>query len=364
MIDLVYTILCLLSFIKIHIKGLNSFYDDYMDLDNTNAIKGLFVWMIFFRHFSQYLKYYSIKNKKSILIDNSFKQNIVSLFLFYSGYGIFESFKKKGNKYIKTLPIKSLILLIKFEIILFIFLCNNILLGIKTTLINYLQAFILRKSIGNSYWFSFTIITLYIHSFFSFFLIKKEKFGFLGILLITFICFLHIHFVYKYYHPNEIISVDTIICFVLGFYYSFFKAYIDKIIMNSDIIYFGIISILILNYYKFYIFNSQNIYNILLKNGIFTLIGILITMKVRFKNNFLFLLNNHSYSIYLLQKVIMIYIYKKGHFKNNEFISFFFQFIMVIFLALIFDKYTTFIDKLYKYKKINKYQIQKTFIDK
>ena len=41
--------------------------------------------------------------------------------------------------------------------------------------------------------------------------------------------FLHIHFVYKYYHPNEIISVDTIICFVLGFYYSFFKAYIDKI---------------------------------------------------------------------------------------------------------------------------------------
>ena len=353
MIDVIYTLLCLLSFIKIHIKGLNSFYDDYMDLDNTKAIKGLFVWMIFFRHFSQYLKLYSIKNKKSILIDNSFKQNIVSLFLFYSGYGLFESFKKKGNKYIKTLPIKSLILLIKFEIILFIFLCNNILLGIKTTLINYLQAVILRKSIGNSYWFSFAIITLYIHSFFSFVLIKKEKFYFLGILLITIISFLHIHFVYKYYHPKEIISVDTIICFILGFYYSFFRSYIDKIIMNKDIIYFGIISILILNYYKIYILNTQNIYYISLKNGVLTLIEVLITMKVRFKNNFLFLLNDHSYSIYLLQRVIMIYIYKKGYFKNHIFISFCFQFIMVIFLALLFDKYTTFIDKIYKNKKIN-----------
>ena len=288
-----------------------------------------------------------------MLIDKSFKQNIVSLFLFYSGYGIFESFKKKGNKYIKSLPFKSLTLLIKFEIILFIFLCNNILLGIKTTIINYLQAVILKKSIGNSYWFSYAIITLYIHSFFSFFFIQKPKFGIFGIFLMTIICFLHINFVYKIYHPKEIISVDTIICFVLGFYFSFIKSYFDKIIMKNDIIYFGIISILMLKYYKIYVDNKINIYNISLKNGIFALITVLITMKIRLKNDFLLLLNNHSYSIYLFQRIIMIYIYKKTNFKNNEFFCFFYEFIVVIFISILFDKYTIFIDKLIKNRKIN-----------
>ena len=68
MLDLIYLILCLLSSININVKGLNSFYDDYMNLKNTNSVKGLFVWMIFFRHFTEYLKHYSLKNKKSILI--------------------------------------------------------------------------------------------------------------------------------------------------------------------------------------------------------------------------------------------------------------------------------------------------------
>ena len=321
-----------------------------MDLENTNAIKGLFVWMIFFRHFTEYLNYKSIKNKKSILIDKSLKQNIVSLFLFYSGYGILESFKKKGNKYIKTLPIKSFIFLIKTEIIIFIFLCNNLLLGIKINLVQYLQAIILRKSIGNSYWFCFTIISLYIYSFFAFFFVKKGIFSIFGILLITIICFLHIYLVYNYYHPKSIISVDTIICFVLGFHYSFFKSFIDLIIQKNDLIYFGTISILIIKYYQFYVYSPNNLYYMSLINGFFAVIIIIISMKIRIKNNFLLLLNNHSYSIYLLQRVIMKYVKIKDLFRNNEFIKFFFEFITVIFIAILFDKYTIHIDKLFKKK--------------
>ena len=359
MLDLVY-LLILLSYININIKGINSYFDDYMDLENTSAIKGLFVWMIFFRHFSEYLNCKSIKNQKRILINKSLKQNIVSLFLFYSGYGIFESFKKKGNEYIKTLPIKSFIFLIKTEIIIFIFFCNNLLLGMKTNLVTYLQAIILRKSIGNSYWFCFAIISLYSYSFIAFFFIKKRIFNIFGILLITIICFLHIYLVYNYYHPKMIISVDTIICFVLGFYYSFFKSFIDKIIKKNDLIYFGIISILIIKYYQFYVNSQNNLYYMSLINGLFAVIIIIISMKIRVKNNFLLLLNNHSYSIYLLQRVIMIYVKIKDLFRNNEFIKFFFEFITVIFIAALFDKYTICIDKLFKKK--HTYKIENKLI--
>ena len=50
----------------------------------------------------------------------------------------------------------------------------------------------------------------------------------------------------------------------------------------------------------------------------------------------------------------MKYVKTKDLFRNNVFINFFFDFIMVIFIAALFDKYTICIDKLFK----NKYSYQ------
>ena len=353
MVNLIYMIFCILSLININIRGFNSFFYDYLDIENTKSIKGIFVWMIFFRHCTSYYKKRIKKGKISILIDKSFGQNIVSLFLFYSGFGINESFKKKGNKYIKTLPIKSFIIFIKSQIILILFLFNNIILGIKISFRTYMKSIIFKTGIGNSNWFAFTIITIYIHSFLSFILIKK-KYNFLGIIIISIICYFHILIVYKYYYRNLIYSVDTIICFVFGFYYSFFNIYFDKIIMKNDIMYFGIMIFSILGYYKYYIIKQKNLFNISIKNCLFTFIVVLITMKIKFKNELLNLLNTHSYSIYLLQRLVMIYITKKGYFTNNEFIGFFIEFLLVILISTIFDKYTICIDNLLRTKNIKK----------
>ena len=93
--------------------------------------------------------------------------------------------------------------------------------------------------------------------------------------------------VFKYYHKNILYSVDTIIYFNIGLYYSLFKFYIDKFIMNNDIYYFGNLLLFILVYYNFYIAKKENIYNIFLRNGAFTLIAIIFTMKVKLKNEFL-----------------------------------------------------------------------------
>ena len=187
MIDFIYLILCILSFSNINIKGLNSFFNDYMLLENTSSIKGIFVWMIFFRHYTDYLSKQKMKNKISISIDRALDQNIVSLFLFYSGYGINESYNEKGKNYINTLPVKSLVLFLKAQIILLLFLLNNLLLGIKTSLKQYLFAIIFKSGIGNSYWFAFTIIMLYLYSFLCFhFIIKMKLYNIYGIILINY----------------------------------------------------------------------------------------------------------------------------------------------------------------------------------
>ena len=79
-------------------------------------------------------------------------------------------------------------------------------------------------------------------------------------------------------------------------------------------------------------------------------------MKVRFNNEFLNELSSHSYSIYLLQRLIMRYIFYKKYFQNNEIIRFFFEFITILLFAIIFDKYTFFIDKYFN-RQISKGEI-------
>ena len=83
--------------------------------------------------------------------------------------------------------------------------------------------------------------------------------------------------------------------------------------MKNDIIYFGFLSITILLYYHFY--------NNSILNALFAFLIILLSMKVKFNNHFLKFLNLHSFSIYLLQKLVMIPVYKKKTFLNRIILS-------------------------------------------
>ena len=72
-------------------------------------------------------------------------------------------------------------------------------------------------------------------------------------------------------------------------------------------------------------------------------------MKIKINNEFLNLLNKHSFSIFLLQRVVMIHIFKRNFIGNNVFIRFFFEFILVIFISILFDNYFFYIEKFFKY---------------
>jgi len=112
MLDYFFFMFCLLSVINLKIKGLDKFFYDYMEIQNTNSIKGIFVWLIIFCHKSKYGKK---KNYLHYTILNYLGQKVVSMFLFYSGFGILESLKKKGPNYTKTLKFKSIILFFKSQ---------------------------------------------------------------------------------------------------------------------------------------------------------------------------------------------------------------------------------------------------------
>ena len=106
-------ILCFLSTINIKLKGYDDFFSDYMDLENTNCIKGVFVWLIIFCH---KLGYGVQKKYLFIKIVSNLGQKVVSLFLFYSGFGINESINNKGKFYLKSLPKKACYFIYKISI--------------------------------------------------------------------------------------------------------------------------------------------------------------------------------------------------------------------------------------------------------
>ena len=59
---------------------------------------------------------------------------------------------------------------------------------------------------------------------------------------------------------------------------------------------------------------------------IFCLFRLFISMKVKFTNDFVKFQNSHSYSIYLLQRLVSWIVYKKQLFCNNDFIQISFEF--------------------------------------
>ena len=69
-------------------------------------------------------------------------------------------------------------------------------------------------------------------------------------------------------------------------------------------------------YYITIFINYNSILNVL-----FAFLIILLSMKVKFNNNFLKFLNSHSFSICLLQKLVMIPVYKKKTFLNRIILS-------------------------------------------
>ena len=176
----------------------------------------------------------------------------------------------------------------------------------------YFLSVIFKSSLGNSNWFAFTIIIFYFYSYISFLFTRHKLF--FGIIIISFLCLLHTLFVYFYYYPKAIYSVDTVLCFIGGFYYSFSKNYIDKVLLKNDLV--------------------------------------LITLKARFNNDLLNFLNSHSYSIYLFQRLVIWIVSGKQIFKNYNFIQISFEFTSIFFIASLFDKYTTFIDKIFKKNSI------------
>lgn len=161
-----YIALLSLTLFGISYQPKNKCFEQYMSFSQTEAIKGIFIITVFFRHLFPYLTNadYTPNNSDIVFsfIDGHFGQLIVTMFLFYSGFGVQSSISKKGNSYVNSIPSKRIFkTIINFDIAVTLFAIANVILNIPITFKKYICSLVAWDSVGNSNWYIFVILFCY-----------------------------------------------------------------------------------------------------------------------------------------------------------------------------------------------------------
>lgn len=336
-------ILALACVYGMKIFGFREFNKDYLSRDNTTAVKGIFVVLVFMSHF---LQYYKMSGPFDVLykeIRLFLGQLVVVMFLFYSGYGIYESIKRKGTSYVKSFP-KNRVLktLFHLDLAILIFFIRNLIMDIEMTVPKVLLSLIGWTSIGNSNWFMFAILVLYIIVYVAFLVFKKNKV--LGIVATTALTVVYI-ILMKEFSGMDAYWYNTVLCLPLGMWYSCLKDKINAVMMKNDIIYLAITAVVAAVFLLVHN-NKRELPVYILWTIMFTLLVVFGTMKVNLGNKVLYWLGNHVFSVYILQRLPMALFAKIDFIAAEREYFFVLSFAATVILAELFDRGTGALDKL------------------
>lgn len=351
-------LLLLLIFHGIQFASENSFAKDYMDKDRTNAIKGIFVILIVFSHYSQYVDLSGVLDEPYLVFQDHLHQMVVAMFWFYSGYGIMESISRKGFSYVKSIMTKRFpMVLINFDIAVILFLITDFFLGRKYDLVDILLSFVGWSSVGNSNWYIFVTLVLYILVFLSFYGIKylgggKGKWTGAVMLVLLSLAFVFIMMILE--RPTRF--YNTTILFSFGVWFSLLRKKIEMVVMKNDFVYMGIGAAFLFMYFVAY----RNRWNYGIEGYtiwalLFTSLVVLITMKITFFNGVLVWFGNHVFSVYILQRIPMMVLQKAGVAESNKYFFLVLVIVSTILSAMIFDYITNALWKrVYGAKRVKK----------
>ncbi|MBQ4604058.1 MAG: acyltransferase [Clostridia bacterium] len=340
-------VLCLAG---IKFSGKNGF-EDYMSPQKTGAIKGIFVIIVLFSHVRQYITLTTEWHDKPFSDFMLFLgQLMVVMFLFYSGYGVTLGLAKKDG-YVKTLLSKrALKVLLHYDIAILIFYFLGLALGKNYTIKKLLLSFIGLDGVGNSVWFIFVVLILYVVTWISFRFVKKRII--LGTAITTVLSVAAMIFLI-YNKGKEYWWYDTLLCYPLGMWYAIAKPHIDKALIPSFgkwAICTGVTLAAFITLNHFLILNGKTRVIFVPMALVFALLITFASMRISINNGVLRWFGKRVFGIYILQRIPMILL---QHFGMNGSPLLFaaVSFAVTIVLAEIFERCTDKLDVALKLSK-------------
>lgn len=311
----------------------NGIFSDYMSIEKTASIKGIFILIVFLSHASGYLILgTSLPDRAfSLIVGGLIGQSMVAIFMFYSGYGVMLSIDKKGSDYIKSIPAKRFLkVLLHFDIAVLIFYIISIVMHKGYGFTQFLISLTGWEAVGNSNWYIFDILVLYLITYVSFIFARNNKK--LGIILNIILCAAFVGFLK--YTKGDIWWYDTVLCYPAGMLFYYAKPEFEKLLQRSKWIYWTVLIVLLGAFAVSYKFSE---YSILLfaRHILFTIIVVMVTMKFSINNKILNFFGTHLFSIYILQRIPMNILSDFGF--NNKYLFVLVSFALTIPICLGFD---------------------------
>ncbi len=287
--------------LKFNTKG---FHADYIDKPQCNAIKGIFILVVFLRHiFYPYLHeaggaFNATCDRLFLLIDKQVGQLLVVMFLFYSGYGVMESIRKKGNAYVDSFPKRRILTtLLNFDVAVLAFVVMDLLLGLPLSLPQVGLSLIGWESVNNSNWYIFVILLCYAITYVCFRFMKKGQAWM--VMVGTIMTMVILFFVKPSWWYN------TILCYPAGMFFSIYKQNWECMARKRYLV--MLLACLAL-FLAFHLLKIPRFYGLTynVKSVVFALMVVLMTMKCSVRNQILCWLGVNLFPLYIYQRLPML----------------------------------------------------------
>ncbi|MCQ2802259.1 MAG: acyltransferase family protein [Bacilli bacterium] len=288
-------------------KFANGCNTDYLSKENTICLLGIFAVLIFISHFTNFIPKESlgVLDKPSVFITGNLGQLMVAPFLFFSGYGIHQQYKLRGKEYSRHIPkYRMLKVYLMFILCWLLFAIVALYKNYDFSVADYLLSLVAIRDIGNTGWYVFVIIVLYLTTYVSIKIFHNHKafIFYQAILILLFYVLLN----KAGWGPHW---YNTMLSYFLGICFSYWKDKFDKLTKTrlATIITFLISGVLLFVF--FYVFPNYTTLNTdfdyACLNLFFDLCIVCFLKLFSFKSKILTVLGKNVFWIYMLQMLPM-----------------------------------------------------------
>ena len=343
-------VLFVLSLIGIRFQKCNSQENTYMSKDSSNSIRGIFIILIFSATFLGGTAFSGFVPDSSLnMFDtpmksffSNFEQLLYVPFFFYSGFGIFETYKNKGKEYAKKIPLQQILRhFISYFVAWIFFAVTALALKANYSIRDYLLSIIGISNIGNpTNWFVFVMIFLYLFSFVSFRIADKKTAVIIHLILVLFMYFMFKSFAL----PGSPYLWNSMPAYVFGVIYSYIKERAEVKLFKHKITRFIVLFVSVgflavsMYYIKLIPYGDFQRAAFVVPSFFFSVALIALTSIFKIKNKILDFIGSNSFWIFILMQLPCIWLNRIGFITQIKYVYFALSLIIVIGLAFVFNK--------------------------
>ena len=337
---LLFLLVLLLVIVSSSVRQKNGWKDSYISISQSHSIEGIFVLLIFMGHVVRYFVSFNALDIPFLAVKEHLDQAVVAMFLFYSGFGMTQSLKKKGADYLNKIPLKRFLpLLIKYEIVTLIFLTVRLFIGNIPDTKNLILSFTGWENLGNFGWYIFVMLCLYILFGISFFISHKAASGrkalITGALILTVLSILFM-LLLCYKKKKKKWFYDTILIFCAGSWYSVFKdkaeTFLESGLRYTITCVICLILYAVTAYFRDFHFVLHELFMLC-----FTAAVILITVKISIKGKILDFFGSLAFPMFMFQGLPFI-VFSRFNIQSSPYLFVILTFSVSVILSFLYKK--------------------------